>query len=245
MGGMLFAHALFLLLVAGLFLLALKVGYPNISALVAIYAVNAVTLFEISTRSAKARTAGSLWRVGRLYAVIIGLISFYVVSDAYVLEHALSAYPADALWFLGFIGSVAALALVMSLRQPERADMFVLAPRFTGNGIGIFVVAISLQLFVMTAITPLSFAMIAFRLTFIAASIWFVVFGLIIRNPPVRMTASLFVTLNVLTAYLDLLWDYRTTIAFMGGAVALAIVTFAATEMLARTLRPKVVPVRN
>ncbi|MFN3231653.1 MAG: hypothetical protein ACE363_05785 [Alphaproteobacteria bacterium] len=221
------AHVVMLALCASLAVLAWRTGYPNLGSLAAIIAVGAIILFEVSTRLHQARTGIRFWRVCRAYGAVIGMVCFYLLTDAHVLEQAKIAYPATAMWLIGFIGSVALLALAMSLRQPDRTDMFVLEPRFTGNGIGIFVVAVCMQLFVMTAITPLEFNIIAFRLTCFAASIWFVKFGTILRSRSVLTGATVFTLLNVLTAYLDLLWPFRDTIPFMIGAGILALVTLA------------------
>jgi len=240
-GGGLLAHVLFLAAIVGLVMLALRVGYPNVSVLAAIYALGAATLFEVASRFGHGGVAPGFWRTTRSYALLIGLTSFYLATDAYVLEQAYRSYPAGLGWFVGVLVSVGLLALTMSLRQPERTDLFVLEPRFTGNGIGLFVVAISLQLFVMTGIVPLLFTMVAFRVTCLATALWFVMFGAMLRHWAAITVAGIMVVLNVLTAYLDLLWPHRESWIFLGGAVGVALVTIAALLLWTRSLlkRPR------
>lgn len=220
-------HGILLGLIAGLGLVAFDVGYPNVSALFAAIAVGAVAMFEIASRISQGRGDRHVFATARTYCVLVGLTAVYLASDAHVLAMAHRAYPADALWFLLFLGSVGFLAIIMSMRSPERTDMFVLEPRFTGNGIGLFVVAVGLQLLVLTALGSLPFLIMAFRVTVLAISLWFVVFGVLLGNRAITWIGGGFVVINLLTAYLDLLWESRATIIFQLGGCGIAALSLA------------------
>ena len=217
------AHLLMLFLIglAGTF--AYRVSYPNISALLGIYMIMSVGLYQVSGRLAQAGQWNRFGRVGKMYTQIFGLGSFYLASDAFVLEQAYYAYPAPLIGFLAFGIAVIGLAVVTMLRRSTASEIYVTHPGFVSIGIALFVGAVTTQLLAMTALSDWGLQVVLYRIIFIASTVWIAQMGVYERSPATVITAGLFAVLGIMTAYLDILWSIKETLGFLIGAIALAL----------------------
>ncbi|MBI1180706.1 MAG: hypothetical protein GC201_09120 [Alphaproteobacteria bacterium] len=227
-GGRIAAHALLAPFIAASAYLAWRVGYPDLCSLMGVYLLVAVMLYEVMGRVTERRAGRAFGRTGKVYAVVWGLAAIYVASDAYVQERAWHAYPASGEWFGILFGAIIVLGSVLLVRRSGATaadDIFVSRPRFTGLGVGLFVTLVSLQLIAMTALLPWGAMAVLYRIAFCAAALWTARFGMVLQERAVAAIGFGFLWLGIMTAYLDLLWPYRTTWPFLAGAVVLGVAT--------------------
>ena len=225
---------------------AWRVAYPDICALMSIYLVGAAGLYELLSRIGRRRGTRLFAGTGKTYAVIFGLAAIYIASDAYVLERAARAYPADGQWFGMLLGAVVILGGILLVRRsgrPKGDDLFLTMPWFTGLGLGLFVALLSLQLIAMTALLTWPVLAVIYRLVFCAAAFWIARLGIATRAGAVLVWGLAFLWLGLMTAYLDLLWPWRETLPFLAGAAVLGLVlalvlAWQGRRALAAVLRP-------
>ena len=215
------AHILMPLLMAAAIFSAFEVGYPNVSTLFGIYMVVALTLYQFFSRISQAPPRRRFGGASALYALLIGFLAFYFASDAYVLERAYQAYPAPFTGFLGFGSAILVLVILNQLRGSRADDIYVTEPHFVTIGVILFIATITVQIVVMTALVDWIYQAAAYRIIFIAASLWTARLGVYEHRPGMMVIGAFFAIVGIMTAYLDLLWDYRTTTIFLAGAVGL------------------------
>jgi hypothetical protein len=222
------AHVLlFPVLCAGAYS-AWRIGFPDICALMGVFLMASSVIYEITGRMTERRSTRRFGETGKTYAIVMGLASIYIASDAYVLEQAWLAYPADGRWFGALLGSLVVLGSALLVRRSGRTrsdEIFVARPRFTGLGVALFVTLLSLQLIAMAAVLPWWLMAAAYRLVFCAAAFWIARFGAVTQSTPVLGWGLVFLWLGIMTAYLDLLWPFRETWPFLAGAGALGLAT--------------------
>lgn len=220
------AHLIFAPLLALAAHAAWRVAYPDICALMGIYLVGAASLYELLGRVGRRRGTRLFAGTGKAYAVLAGLAAAYIASDAYVLERAAGAYPADGRWFGMLLGTVILLVGVLLVRRsgmPKSDDLFLTKPWFTGLGLGLFVTLLSLQLIAMTALLPWPVLAAIYRVVFCAAAFWIARLGIVTRASAIMRWGLAFLWMGLMTAYLDLLWPWRETLPFLAGAAILGL----------------------
>jgi len=233
------AHLIFAPLLALAAWQAWRTSYPNVSALMGIYLVGAMLVYELLGRIGRRRGTRLFARTGKTYAALAGLAAIYVASDAYVLEQAARAYPAGGRWFGMLLGAIAVLGGLQLVRRSDRSkdsEALAAVPGFASLGLGLLVVLILLQLLAMTALLPWGVLAVLYRIVFCAAAFWVARLGLILRAGAIFGWGLAFLWLGLMTAYLDLLWPWRATMTFLAGAAALGLALALALVLKGRKL---------
>jgi len=232
------AHLIFAPLLALAAWHAWRTSYPNVCALMGIYLVGATLVYEVLGRMGRRRGSRLFARTGKTYAIVAGLAAVYIASDAYVLEQASRAYPAGGRWFGMLLGAIVVLASMLLLRSGRSKDGEALAgmPGFTNLGLGLFVALIVLQLLAMTALLPWGALAALYRVVFCLAALWIVRLGLVLHAGAILGWGLAFLWLGLMTAYLDVLWPWRTTMPFLAGAAALGLAIAVAMVVKGRKL---------
>ena len=209
---------------------AWRVSYPDVCALMGIYLVLAVLAYELLERMGGRRGTRLFAHTGKAYAALAGMAAAYIASDAYVLELASRAYPAAGRWFGMLLGAVAALGAILLVRRSggHKDDALAALPGFTAIGLGLFVVLLVLQLLSMTALLPWGVLAVLWRIAFCAAAAWIARLGVAVRSGAVLGCGLAFLWLGLMTAYLDLLWPWRTSLPVIAGAAVLGLALAAA-----------------
>ena len=230
------AHLIFAPLVALAAWKAWRVSYPDVCALMGAYLVAATTLYEMLGRMGGRRGTRLFARTGKAYAVLAGLAAAYIASDAWVLEQASRAYPAGGRWFGLLLGTVVVLGAILLVRRSGRTKNDALAsmPGFTAIGLGLFVTLLVLQLLSMTALLPWSVLAVLWRIVFCAVAAWIARLGSALQHRAVMGWGLAFLWLGLMTAYLDLLWPWRTGMPFLAGAAVLGLALAAVMVVTGR-----------
>lgn len=233
------AHLIFAPLVALAAWQAWRTSYPDVSALMGVYLVGATLVHELLGRMASRRGSRLFARTGRTYAALAGLAAVYVASDAHVLEQASRAYPADGRWFGMLLGAIVVLGGMQLVRRSGRSkdsEALAGAHGFASLGLGLFVALIVLQLLAMTALPPWAVLAALYRVVFCAAAFWIARLGLVLQAGALFGWGLAFLWLGLMTAYLDLLWPWRTTMPFLAGAAVLGLALAVAMVVKGRKL---------
>lgn len=233
------AHLIFAPLVALAAWQAWRVSYPDVCALMGFYLVASMLVYELLGRTAGRRGSRVFARTGKAYAVMAGLAAVYIASDAHVLEQASRTYPAGGRWFGLLLGAIVVLGSIQVVRRSVRSrdgDALAGMPGFTAIGLGLFVTLIILQLLAMTALPPWGVLAVIYRVVFCAAAFWVARLGRALGSGAILGWGLAFLWLGLMTAYLDLLWPWRTTLPFLAGAAALGLALAAAMVLKGRTL---------
>lgn len=233
------AHVIFAPLAALAAWQAWRVSYPDVCSLMGIYLIASTLVYDLLGRMGRRRGTRLFARTGKIYAVLVGLAAIYIASDAHVLEQASRAYPAGGRWFGMLLGAIIVLGSLLLVRRSGRSkdtDALAATPGFASLGLALFVALIVLQLLAMTALLPWAVLAALYRAVFCAAAFWIVRLGLIVHTGGIFGWGLAFLWLGLMTAYLDLLWPWRTTMPFLAGAAVLGLALALAMLVKGRKL---------